>query len=390
VNIPGGTNKKSRSFLKSILKKTRLKLLIPLVVITLCLLSVSALYYFVFWMGTHSHPAWSPDGRYIAYEFYNSFVDQIVVMDADGRNKRVVAKCRGADSPVWSPDGTKIAFSCIMGWADHNWSYLAYKSIFIVGVDGSNETQLTYGNFTDQSYQWSPDGDAIVFVSTRDARVPGPMDPINWDIYLVNPGDGEITHLVDNPSPDINPAWSHDGGRIAYVPDNSGNGGSPVSVDGSDASGGSIVIINREGELLDVLSGSGVSLSWSPDGTLISFDNGQGVYSIEIESGKRTQVSDAKKTIYPPYGTFSPDGNWVAFSYELGRGSNLFSIDLRNGTLHQITANEAIESSPTWAPDGSQIAFESTPKNSVHDQQIYTIASDGSDQKCLTCPLWGR
>jgi Tol biopolymer transport system component len=309
-------------------------------------------------------------------------------MDSDGRNRRIIAKCEGAQSPVWSSDSTKIAINCIIGYGPAP-LYTRYHSIVIVEADGSDQTELIFGEFSNHSQQWSPDDNAIVFVSNRDAEDPGPMDLMNWDIYLYRLFDGTISRLTYDPYPDINPAWSPDGATIAYVSDLCGDGGTPVTVSGADVCEGAIKIINREGGLLSVMNGSGTSLSWSPDGSLISFSNGQRVYSIEVVSGKRTQLTPSDRNCCPQYAAFSPDGNRVIFAdkHDLDEDYEIYVINIAEGSTFQLTSNETADLSPAWSPDGSIIAFQSRSDQSSR-WHIYTIAPDGSDLNCLTCMPW--
>lgn len=367
-------------------KLNRKKIVILMMLVSTCILSIFAVYFFIISTGEATTPTWSPNARFIAYEFYNGINSYIVVMDSDGTNKRFVAKCYGANSPVWSPDSMMIAFNCNIGYGPAPF-YTPHHSINIVGVDGSDQTELIYGDFSSHSQQWSPDGNAMVFVSNRDAEDPGPMDLVNWDVYLYSFNDGTITRLSDSRSPDINPAWSPTGDTIAYVSDIAGDGGTPVN--GSDVSGGGINIINRYGELLEVLNGSGTSLSWSPDGSLISFSNGQRIYSIDVDRGRRTQLTPNEKKCCPGYPAFSPAWNRVAFSdkYDHDDDHEIYIINIEDGSIFQLTSNEATDFHPAWSPDGSKIAFQSRVDSS-HHWQIYSIAPDGNDLNCLTCQLW--
>jgi Tol biopolymer transport system component len=378
--------KQSASIRRLIMKR---KIFIPIILFSTCLLSISAVYYYISRAGNSRTPTWSPDGRYIAYEFNNFLGSYIAVMDSDGRNRKIIAKCEGAQSPVWSPDSTKIAMNCIIGYGPAP-LYTRYLSIVIVDADGSTQNELIFGEFSNHSQQWSPNGDAIVFVSNRDAADPGPMDLMNWDIYLYSLIDGTISRLTNGQYPDINPAWSPDGATIAYVSDLCGDGGTPVTVSGADVCEGAIKIINRGGDLLSVLNGSGTSLSWSPDGSMISFSNGQRIYSIEVDSGKRTQLTPSDRNCCPGgYPAFSPAGNSVAFSdaQAFNDDDEIYIINITDGSISQLTSNETPDYFPVWSPDGRKIAFQSRSDNNSH-WQIYSIALDGSDLNCLTCLLW--
>jgi Tol biopolymer transport system component len=373
---------------RNLIKNRKIVIVILIVLFLTCLLSLFAVYYYFSWAGDSRMPTWSPDGRFIAYKFDNLLFSHIIVMDSDGDNRRIVGTCEGAKSPVWSPDSTKIAFNCIIGYGPAP-LYTRYQSIVIVGADGSNRTQLIYGDFSNHSQQWSPDGDAMVFVSNRDAEDPGPMDLMDWDIYLHSFSNGNISRLTDSRFPDIHPAWSPEGATIAYVSDIFGNGGTPVTVNGSEASGGLLTIINRKGEQLHELNGGGTSLSWSPDGSQISFSNHQRIYSIEVDSGKRTQLTSSDRNCCPRSPTFSPDGNRVAFSdkHDHDDDSEIYIINIAQGSTFQLTSNETTDASPAWSPDGSKIAFQSESDRGSR-WQIYTIAPDGSDLNCMTCMLW--
>ena len=71
-----------------------------------------------------SNPAWSPDGRRIA--FRSRF--DLFVVNVDGSGLRRLA--RNGSAPTWSPDGRTIAFL-------HN------REVYIVKADGSRERRLT-------------------------------------------------------------------------------------------------------------------------------------------------------------------------------------------------------------------------------------------------------
>ena len=164
-------------------------------------------------------PDYSPDGTHIAFggQAADDPNDEIFVMRRDGSGLHQITSGAGNnDYPAWSPDGRKLAFISDRTGVEQVWT---------MRPDGSSTTQLTdrpvdHGELPD----WSPDGrriaytegiagDGKIFVMTADGR----------DQHQVSTGAGD----------DFGPAWSPDGRRIAFVRD-FGNGNRPVEVMTSD------------------------------------------------------------------------------------------------------------------------------------------------------------
>ena len=84
--------------------------------------------------GSHRFPAWSPDGRHIAWKRYSDGHYDVYVMDAEGANiRQVTADSRRGGAPAWSPDGTQIVFEGYRGGG---------FGIFVMDADGGNLRQL--------------------------------------------------------------------------------------------------------------------------------------------------------------------------------------------------------------------------------------------------------
>jgi dipeptidyl aminopeptidase/acylaminoacyl peptidase len=172
-------------------------------------------------------PAWSPDGRRLAFGSDREEKRQIYVIDLAGGE---AMKLTAAEEPVgafaWSPDGRSIAFTSSDPRSDalkerdkkfadfdvidqdHRMTHL-----HVVGVETKTIRRLTSGAFTVGRFDWSPDSRQIAF----DHRTNG--DPANGgsaDISVVTVSDGALRKLVTQDGPDSNPQWSPDGSRIAF------------------------------------------------------------------------------------------------------------------------------------------------------------------------------
>jgi Tol biopolymer transport system component len=163
------------------------------------------------------HPAWSPDGRWLAFTRDDALGPAIWVRNVDGAPPQELSKPLSngrADSnsnPAWSPDGKTIAFDSGYG-----------GSLWLMDADGKNERRLGTGSpscFAGAEPDWSPDGQWIAFV--RACKPPPGGGIEHWsDIWLIRPdGSGlrRLTHADRRAWAAHSPAWSPDGKRIVFT-----------------------------------------------------------------------------------------------------------------------------------------------------------------------------
>lgn len=179
------------------------------------------------------NPDISPDGRRIAFQRQGfsapdtEVSDEIFVVNSDGSKLRALTRqpTEGATcdtggycdaSPAWSPDGRRLAFSRASGPVDDD--VVERVGIYTMWADGSHVRRLTQRRLPatgeDGEPQWSPDGRRLVFSRTN-VRTASPVDGVAlWVLDLRTGGQRRITPypLRAGDTPD----WSPNGRRILF------------------------------------------------------------------------------------------------------------------------------------------------------------------------------
>ena len=220
-------------------------------------------------------------------------------------------------------------------------------------------TNLQQHTFTSDGLDFdpdiAPDGETLVFATTRNAEHP--------DIFLKNVQGSALTQLTGDPADDIQPRFSPDGRRVVFASNRAGNW--------------DIWMINRDGTGLTQLSDDRtdeVAPCWTPDGTGIAYSLwGHGSRQWEIWTLAVDKPGVRRFLTFGMFPAWSPDGTRVAFQRARQRGSRWFSvwtIELDEGEARHPTeiaqSDTAACVAPCWAPDGTMIVFcavrpESTP-----------------------------
>lgn len=249
--------------------------------------------------------------------------------------------------------------------------------IYLMDPDGSNVRRLTNVGRKEISSRvpdWSPDGSRIVFQSNRAGR---------WgDLYVVDAAGGNLRQLTDTPgSSEGAPAWSPDGGSVAYVR-------SGIAADGTRADA-QIWIIDASGANPRQVTSEGRNWypAWSPDGATIAFasdrDGDVDVYLMGRDGANVRQLTNSDGANGGP--AWSPDGSRIAFDSTRDGNYELYVIDTDGSNTRRLTYTpRRSEARPTWSPDGKQIAFNAGTEGDLETYEVCVVDVDGSNLHCLT------
>jgi Tol biopolymer transport system component len=335
-------------------------------------------------------PAWSPDGRSIAFArttFTRAPADGrsgIYIIPAIGGPERQVysGPVYPGGGPAWAPDGRTLVFSG--NQPEHGKVCLLYR----LSLDTREITRLVPSNTSDLGIAelnpaFSPDGKTVAFLDY--------VARSNSDLYVIPSQGGAPKRLTFDHSEILSsPAWTSDGLAILFVSLRGGSpelwrvaasGGQPERLSvGENANGG--LALDREGRRLAyVVSGFGQ----------------RHISAFDLLNPQKPPVRIAESTRSEGSASFSSDGTRIAFaSNRAGDAfSDIWVADADGANQTRLTWNRGGNGSPRWSPDDQWIAYDSLVVDGQFD--VYVIRASGGAPRRLTFdrspevgPTWSR
>lgn len=196
-------------------------------------------------------PAWSPDGRKIAYVSFEKGHTAIFVQEVYTGKRKKIAGFKGINSaPAWSPNGDKLALTL---------SKEGNPDIYVYDMTTQKLQAVTLHYAVDTEPAWSPDGRSIVFTSDRGGEA---------QIYRVAASGGEARRITFNNSYNASACFSPDGKLLALVTREEEND--------------RIAVMDLESGEMQVLSNGSLdeSPSFAPNGSMVIYTSKTGRHAV--------------------------------------------------------------------------------------------------------------
>jgi Tol biopolymer transport system component/DNA-binding winged helix-turn-helix (wHTH) protein len=355
-------------------------------------------------------PAWSPDGRELAFLRDRNDEFLIEVVPALGGAEKTIYSGprwqRGYDSGsgglCFSTDGKLLAFS------ESNPANQG-ASIKVLSLQGSSTRLLTSptAGFYDLRPSFSPRGDKLAYIRSAGSTCA-------QELFVVSAAGGKPHQLTFDRAQILGPpAWMPNGREIVFSSRRGGlptlwrvaaSGGTPERVPGAgpiawyasvSTSGGELAYerVDEEQSLCrlglkaetrarrsaSILVSSNKTYNllpqFSPDGRRIAFQTERSGYSevwlCDSDGSKLVQLTNLRGTAGSPH--WSADGRYVAFDYEAGQHSEIYVVEVATGQAHALAAfPDADAIGPSWSRNGQWLYFASRRGSKVY--QLWKMA----------------
>jgi Tol biopolymer transport system component len=296
---------------------------------------------------------------------------EIYTVREDGTQVRRVAESRIAAAPAWSPDGATIVFARARREPTG-------PDLWTVRADGSGARLLAGTPHADVEPAFSPDGRRVAFLTAATTR---------FLLQVVNADGSGLRQLFDSRL-SFTFDWSPDSRRIVFSHEREGRVGL-----------GDLSVVDVETGRIDRLTSGNARTdwpAWSPDGTMIAFgrtdrqDAGPTLHVMRADGRGVRELSNRTLTEPPAW---APNSRSLAFTgrrilsyarYGPVFATEVFSVDVDGSNERKLTA-AGTETRPSWSSDGGRIAFTTAREVSPRTGgSTYVMNTDGSCESRVT------
>ena len=220
--------------------------------------------------------------------------------------------------------------------------------LHIMPVGGGTSKQVTQTEFFGMNPRWSPDGQKIAFINAKIEASGG----FTSQLCIVSVSDGQVKTLTDSELC-MSPAWSPDGRMIAYLR-LKGKRLDP------DVMEGDLYVVPAEGgesQRITNTPKSEMDIAWTPDGKRLTFKTHGEVWVVSIDGDEPKKLHSS----YIPSSWSSDRTSYLAF----GRNGELLRVSLDGATVNELPVRVSRDARPlSMSPDGDTILFRQIDSSS--------------------------
>jgi Tol biopolymer transport system component len=222
---------------------------------------------------------WDPKGTRFMFPGITSGEPILTIVDVDtGRKEREirVSEVDEIVNPAWSPDGRQVAFSGLIG---------GFTDLFVYDLESSTLRRLTNDSFAEMDPDWSPDGKSIAFSTDRFTTNLEVLETGPFRIALIDVASGAIREVGGFANAkNISPQWTADGRALYFLSDRQGIS----NIYRMPLEGG------RTTQITNLVTGASGITELSP---ALSFKQGRLVFSAYEEDGYNIYALDSEEQL---------------------------------------------------------------------------------------------